>query len=141
MRVYPKLRINAVRGFTLIELMVAVAITVIVAAVALPSFLSQLKSSRRIDAVEALTALQQGQERWRGVQPSYAASLGALGLSATSKSGDYSLALSDVTASGYTARATAVADRRQAGDTACATLTLSVASGTISTTPATCWRR
>lgn len=53
MRVYPKLRINAVRGFTLIELMVAVAITVIVAAVALPSFLSQLKSSRRIDAVEA----------------------------------------------------------------------------------------
>lgn len=129
------------RGFTLIEVMVAIAITGIVGALALPSFLSQMSQARRSDAIEALSAVQQAQERWRGMQPSYAASLSALGLTAASKTGDYSVALSNVSGSGYTVRATAVAGRRQAGDTACTTITLTVAGGTINSAPAACWKR
>lgn len=129
------------RGFTIIELLVTLVIAGVIAAVALPSFLAQLTQGRRVDAVEALQALQQAQEIWRGAQPSYAASLSALGLAAASKGGDYTLSLSDATSSGYTARATAVAGRRQAADTACATLTLTVAGGGISQTPAECWQR
>ena len=129
------------RGFTLIEMMMTVAIAAILGAVALPSFLSQLAQGRRTDAIEALMTLQQSQERWRGAQPSYAASLSALGLAATSGTGDYSLALLDVTATGYKARATAVVGRRQAADTACTTLTLTVDGGSLNTTPAVCWKR
>lgn len=129
------------QGFTLIEMMVTVAITGILGALALPSFLLQMNQGRRTDAIEALSAVQQAQERWRGMQPSYAASLSALGLTASSKAGDYSLALSGVTGIGYTIRATAVAGRRQAGDTACATITLTVAGGTMNSAPSSCWKR
>ena len=121
--------------------MMAVAITGILGALALPSFLSQMIQGRRTDAIDALSAVQQAQERWRGMQPSYAASLSALGLTASSKAGDYGLALSNVTGNSYTVRATAVAGRRQAGDTACATITLTVANGNISSAPETCWKR
>lgn len=129
------------RGFTLIEMMVAVVIVGILGALALPSFSSQMSQGRRADAIEALSSVQQAQERWRGMQPSYAASLGALGLTASSKAGDYGLTLSNVTGNGYTVRATAVAGRRQAADTACTTITLTVAGGTISSAPESCWRR
>lgn len=121
--------------------MVAVAITGILGALALPSFLAQMNQGRRTDAVDALSAVQQAQERWRGMQASYAASLSALGLTASSKAGDYGVALSNVTANGYTVQATAVAGRRQAADTVCATITLTVSGGNISSAPETCWKR
>ena len=141
MQARPKSSVFMSRGFTLIEMMVTVAVAAILGAVALPGFLSQLAQGRRTDAIEALMTLQQSQETWRGAQPSYAASLSALGLAATSRTGDYSLALLNVTATGYTARATAVAGRRQAADTACTILSLTVDGGSLNTTPAICWKR
>lgn len=126
-------------GFTLIEIMIAVAIVAILAAVALPTFMDSIRKSRRTDAFNAIAAVQQAQERWRSNKSSYAtnaqltlaptADPPGLGLSATSASGYYTLALSGVGAVGYTVTATAVAGTSQAADTHCAVLAARVAGG------------
>lgn len=51
------------QGFTLIELMIAVAIVGILAAIAYPSYLEQVRKSRRADAQAALLELTQFMER------------------------------------------------------------------------------
>ena len=59
------------RGFTLIELMITVAVVAILAAIALPSYQEQVRKSRRSEAISTLGELQLRQERWRANNPSY----------------------------------------------------------------------
>lgn len=127
-------------GFTLIELMIAVAIVALLAAVALPSFFDSLRKSRRTEAYTAISAVQQAQERWRSNRAEYAGNLTAspsdpttpgLGLPATTPKGYYSIALSGNTATGYTVSAVAVSTSSQAQDTACLKLAARVAGGQI----------
>lgn len=125
-------------GFTLIELMVVVAVIGILAAVALPSFLDSVRKGRRADAVASLTQVQQAQERWRANRGSYAADTllstahpDGLGIDATTGNGYYTLALSDVSTAGYTITATAKSGSLQASDSACQKLVLRLAGGNI----------
>jgi len=137
-------------GFTLIELMIAVVVVAILAAIAIPSYLDSVRKSRRSDAHTALTAVQQAQERWRANNPWYAtngqltlgvnaspAGLGInLGLNATTVNGYYTVVISSPTASlpsaaGYTVIATAVSDKSQANDGNCVQLQVRVAGGNI----------
>jgi type IV pilus assembly protein PilE len=52
------------RGFTLIELMVTVAIVAILAAVAYPSYTSHIRKARRTEAKAALLKIQVEQEKY-----------------------------------------------------------------------------
>ena len=150
------------RGFTLIELMIAVAVVGILMAIAYPSFMDQVRKSRRADAVTALTAVQQAQERWRSNRSAFtneltaapnaapAASAG-LGLPALSSSGYYDIAIASANATGYEASAVARSGTSQAADSNCTRLGVRMVGGNLSygsgttgldwTDPSRCWAR
>ena len=65
------------KGFTLIELMIVVAIVAILAAIAIPTYEEQVRKGRRADAARAVGQLQLDLERWRAENPSYANCAGA----------------------------------------------------------------
>jgi type IV pilus assembly protein PilE len=121
-------------GFTLVELLIALAVAGILVAIALPAFNDSIRKSRRAEAFAALNAVQLAQERWRANRPTYAANLTAaptadppgLGLPATTSGGRYAVALGNVGATTFTATATAVSGSSQADDGSCARLRMRV---------------
>ena len=126
-------------GFTLIELMIVVAVIGVLAMIAYPSFMDAVRKGRRSDAFAALSAVQQAQERWRGNRSAYTSSLTALpsddppglGLPGTSAKGYYAISIDAADAAGYTATAAAVAGTSQAGDGSCQRRRVRVAGGNI----------
>jgi type IV pilus assembly protein PilE len=130
------------RGFTLVELMIALAVLALLAAMAWPSFQNAVQRSRRADAMSALSEIMQAQERWRANNPLYQATLNDLpGARAISHDGHYALELADVTANTYTARAQVRSGSPQTGDSACQTLQVVAAVGNFTYTPEACWAR
>lgn len=95
------------RGFTLVELMIAVAVVGILATVALPSYQAHVAAARRTDAKSALLAAAQAMERYYTERGTYVgATLGTTGLyPATSPNGYYAMTIVTLTADGYTLRA------------------------------------
>ena len=77
---------HAVKGFTLIELMVVITIIAIIAAIAIPSYVNQVRKSRRADATSTLGDAQLRQERWRAENPAFG-TLAQIGITSTSPGG------------------------------------------------------
>lgn len=73
------------RGFTLIELMVAVAVIGILAAIALPSYGQYIVRSNRAAAQSYLMELSQAQAQFMADSRSYAATVGELNLTPPDK--------------------------------------------------------
>lgn len=103
-------------GFTLIELMVTVAIMGVLASIALPSYKEYVQKGRRVDAKDALTAIQLAEEKFRGNNTAYTTDLANLGLTATSTQKYYTLAVTAATGTSFTATATVNASSAQAPD-------------------------
>ena len=106
----------AARGFTLIELIIAVAVVGILAAVAMPSYREHIAASRRADAKSALLALAQLMERNYTERGTYASvTLGSTGIyPSTSPQGFYTLSITSQDANGFALSATRTG--AQAGD-------------------------
>ena len=129
-------------GFTLIELMIAVAIIGVLARLAYPAYTAQIMKSRRSEAKTGLTAAAQAMERWYTERSTYVgAALGPSGIYASSSTnGYYTLSISSQTAAGFTL--TATPGGSQAND-ACGTFsydqtgTKTVSGGTLSASA--CW--
>jgi len=123
------------RGWTLIELMVAVLLTTLLLSIALPSYQAHLHKARRTEAHHALSRVLLAQERHRSQHLGYAESLSSLGLSALPLE-HYALRLhTDAdpdTASaraGYRIEALALTQGQQAKDQTCQTLAIEVRAG------------
>lgn len=117
-------------GFTLIELMIAVAIVGVLAMVAMPSLLDSIRKGRRAEAFASIASIQQAQERWRSNNATYASSIAELGFtSSTTASGNYELSTSR-SASGYIVTANGTTGSSQANDQ-CRKLSVQALGGTI----------
>ena len=130
-----------VAGFTLIELMIAVVIMAVLAAIALPAYQSSVRKVRRSDAMDAAVGVQHAQERYRSNNTAYAAALSTLGLAASSTNNFYGAVLSAVSAAGYTLSLAAASGTSQAADTGCTALTVVVTNGSPVYGPAGCWSK
>ncbi|MBP7665588.1 MAG: prepilin-type N-terminal cleavage/methylation domain-containing protein [Burkholderiaceae bacterium] len=95
------------RGFTLVEVMIAVVVVGLLSALAYPSYQAQVAKSRRTDAKQSLVELSQKMERFYTERGTYVgATLGATGLYPLVTSGGYyDLSITAQTLDGFTVKA------------------------------------
>jgi type IV pilus assembly protein PilE len=146
-------------GFTLIELIVAIVVVAVLAAVALPTFLDQVRKSRRSDAIATIARIQQAQERWRAASATFNTDSGFAGLGVTPLPTTYytyapSTPSGATSSAGYGIAATAVTGSSQSKDNGCQYLRADVVGGGVTYFAGTssgaaasgaaasnCWRR
>ncbi len=109
-----------VKGFTLLELMIVVAIIGIIAAIAYPSYMNSVRKSNRADAKAALNDAAQQMQRCYTLNSSYSGC--DSNIATTSPEEFYTIGV-NATDTTYTLTATA-AKKPQTDDTNCATFTL-----------------
>ncbi len=120
-------KISRTHGFTLIELVIVIAIVGIIASFAYPSYQENVNSGRRTDAINSLLQLQMLQEKWRANNTSYTGvlngsncnTLTVTGLcwnGTNSAEGLYTVSITASSATGYLLQASPRAGTAQAGD-------------------------
>lgn len=140
------------QGFTLIELMITVAIVAIIAAVAYPSFTKSAMKGRRADAKAALNQHAQALERcyasyglYNSTNCSTEVNSSQAFITATSQRGYYTIKANTLNGTQYQLYAQAVSTGPQNNDTGCTYLTINQqgqqGSGSASATTDTngCW--
>ena|SRR5680860_117368 len=111
------------KGFTLIELMIAIAVVAILVALAVPSYMHYVRKANRGEAHQLLLNWANNQEIWRATHTSYADAASALGVPTHDK---YTFTISGTSGTSYLLTATATGS--QAADEekgqSCTVLTL-----------------
>ncbi|GAA5217006.1 type IV pilin protein [Corallincola platygyrae] len=134
-------RVFRVKGITLIELMIAVAVVGILAAIAYPSYTNYVAKNNRTEGQRELVRLSQMMEQYYLDHRSYTEDMTDLGMSAdpfVTENENYEIDAVAVTNIRTDFRLTAKAKGSQAiRDSACKTLTLDNLG---SKSPADCWR-
>lgn len=127
----------SMRGFTLIELMIAVVIIGILSAIAYPSYTNYVRKARRAEAKSMLQEIQLIQEKYRANNNTYG-TLSDLGWTKTLTY--YDLTISPApTASAYSINANAKTGSDQLNDMQGATACKDLALNQSGKTPAVCW--
>lgn len=135
------------QGFTLIELMITVAIVGIIAAIAIPGYNAQMTKTRRADGKSCLVDAAQREEDFFYKNNTYTTTLTDLGFAAGTvncgQDANYTLsAAAGGSGIGNSYILTATRANNQVGDTQCGDLTLSstgVKGETGTSTAADCW--
>ncbi|HID46585.1 MAG TPA: type IV pilin protein [Chromatiaceae bacterium] len=99
------------RGFTLIELMIVVAVVGILAAIGYPSYVDSVRKARRSDGTAALMNAAQRMEVFYAKNATYTSTLADANIPATSEEGYFNISIPAANAGSYTLRATAVGDQ------------------------------
>lgn len=132
---------KATRGFTLIELMIVVAVVAILAAIALPSYNDSVRKSRRGQAkADMLEIVQMLERRYTTNRTYLGIDISSMNQSPRQGTARYTLTLNPLTATTYTL--TAVPQGGQANDARCGTLSINQLGAKTITgtgTVADCW--
>jgi type IV pilus assembly protein PilE len=140
----------AIGGFTLLELVIALAVIAVLASIAYPGYQQLVINGRRADGTTALTDLANRMERYYAQNNTFATATIATGTAATdvlpaaaSRQGYYTLSITAQAQHTYTIRATRAGV--QANDTKCGNFTLTstgvkgIVGNATGYTVARCW--
>lgn len=116
-------RTESQRGFTLVELLIVVAVIAILASIAVPMYRDFVVRANRSDAIIALTELANLQEKHYSNELAYTSTIGDLNYPSSSPEGFYNLQVSTGGTIGYTLTAVPVG-RQLEEDEACQQFTL-----------------
>jgi len=79
----PKISASDSKGFTLIELMIVIAIIAIIAAIAIPMFLNFMKKAKMVEGETALAEVKRLEERYFSDNLQYSNDLSVMGFNLT----------------------------------------------------------
>jgi len=133
----PKSRLRAAGGFTLIELMVTVAIIGILASIALPAYQEYVLRTHRAKAQACMSEYAQFMERYYTSNMSYVDAAPLLGCATEGGlNGRYTIAVADIAARTYTINATAIGSQLKDN---CGNLSLDQAGAKTASGAGICW--
>ena len=101
-------RLNKRNGFSLVELMIVVAVVAILVALALPSYSQYVRKAKRGEAQQLLVNWANNQEIWRSHHTTYANAGTTLGVPTHD---NYTFSIAGVTSTTYTLTADPIGDQ------------------------------